>query len=84
MGYLPSGCILACSLHGPLGVGGDLSVFPVSTAVGDIGVPLPPTVVGRCKHHCIVSGLFSAHTYVRMSIHSCHSMSNITLCTTFM
>ena len=59
---------MACSVHGPLGVGGDLSVFPggVSTVVGDIGVPLSSTVVGRCKHHCIVSGLFSAHTYIRM------------------
>ena len=53
MGYLPSGCILACLVMepcGPLGVGGDLPVFPggVSTIVGVISsmVPLPPTVVG--------------------------------------
>ena len=63
MTYLPSGCIvtlLVLDTCGPLGVEGDLSVFPggVATVVGVVGVvgvfpggvvvvgiPLPPTVV---------------------------------------
>ena len=64
---LTSGCILELSVLepcGPLGVGGDLPVFPggVVTVVGVVGVPLPPT--DWCKHHWIVSGLFGAHTNI--------------------
>ena len=48
---LPSSFVVALSILepcGPLGVGGDLSVFPggAVTLVGFVGVPLPPTVVG--------------------------------------
>ena len=48
--YLPSGCIvtlLVMDTCGPVGVEGDLSVFPggVATVVGVVGVPLPPTIV---------------------------------------
>ena len=47
--YVPSGCILACSVLepcGPLGVGDDLSVFPGRvTGVVVVGVLLSPTIV---------------------------------------
>ena len=48
---LTSDCILELSVLepcGPLGVGGDLPVFPggIVTVVGVVGVPLPPRVVG--------------------------------------
>ena len=63
---LTSGCILELSVLepcGPLGVGGDLPVFPGGvTVVGAVGVPLPPT--DWCKHHWIVSGLFSAYANI--------------------
>ena len=45
--YLPSGCILALPVLdtcGPLGVGGDLPVFPGGVVVV-VGLPLPPTIV---------------------------------------
>ena len=53
MTYLPSGCIvtlLVLDMRGPVGMEGDLSVFPGGVAtvvgvVGVVGVLLPPTVV---------------------------------------
>ena len=39
--------LLVMDTCGPVGVEGDLSVFPggVATVVGVVGVPLPPTIV---------------------------------------
>ena len=48
MTYLPSDCrvtLLVLDTCGPVGVEGDLSVFPGVGVVGVVGVPLPPTVV---------------------------------------
>ena len=54
---------------GPLGVGGDLSLFP--GGVGSVvGVPLPPTVV-----HVNITGLSVPVCSVHMSLHNVSSSS---------
>ena len=70
-GTLPSCFVVALSILepcGPLGVGGNLSVFPggAVTVVGFVGVPLLPTVVGvNITGLSVLVCLYSTYEYAK-------------------